>query len=119
MEQETTHGVHAATQTMIDHVKEYVHTRIEILKLTAIDKTAKVAGTLVLFATLFLLFIMVLVLASVGLALCINQMTDNSSYGFFIVAGIYLLIGVIVYAAREKVIVSNISNAVIKHLSEE
>ena len=53
-----------------------------------------------------------------GLALWLGNVLDSRPAGFFIVAGFFLLILILVFALRKKVIVPLIRNAIISKVYE-
>jgi hypothetical protein len=108
----------ASTQQLKDHVGEYVNTYIQITK-AKVTQTASTAasgaaiGIAALFFGLFFLFFLFC-----GLALWIGDMMDNRHAGFFIVAGFFALLLVLIFALRKKVIVPKIQNAIISKVYE-
>jgi hypothetical protein len=107
------------TEELISHLKEYLHTVAELIKLKVIDKMAKGLSSLAVSLVLLMLFTWVIILVSIGASLWISvQMGDRFS-GFFIVAGIYLVIAVIIYFMRENMIRKNVLNKLVDHLTNE
>jgi LPXTG-motif cell wall-anchored protein len=88
--------------------KSYVKTRIELWKLSLLEKISK-AGTFFLVA-----FIMVIIIAfclifiSLAFAFWYGQMTGDLATGFLILAGFYLLLGLILILARKRIILTPI-----------
>ena len=77
---------------MIDHLVEFVETRLEILKLDFKEESVRVIAKLltgaliVLFSTLFFIFF------SVMIAIILNEALESSYLGYAILAGFFLLI---------------------------
>ena len=77
---------------MIDHMVEFVETRLEILKLDLKEESVRVIAKLltgsliVLFSTLFFIFF------SVAIAIILNQALDSEYLGFAILAAFFLII---------------------------
>ncbi len=106
-------------EELADNIKQYVNTRIDAAKLTAAEKTSAVIANLIaglIVATVFMFFI---VFASIALAIFLGVWIGKAWAGFLIVAGLYLLIGVFVWTAKEKLIRMPIMNALIKQLFGE
>ena len=55
---------------------------------------------------------------NIGLALLIGQLLGRAYYGFFIIAGFYIIIGIILLAFRNKWLKTPIANAMIKKMME-
>ncbi|WP_205512341.1 phage holin family protein [Longitalea arenae] len=99
-----------------DHVKEYVNTRIEIAKLRIAEKTSLVVGNFIAVGIIALLFLFVLLFGSIAGAWALSDWIGKPYAGFLIVAGIYMLLGIIVWVARGKLIRFPVMNAIIRML---
>ena len=62
------------------------------------------------------IFCVVFICITIGLALWIGDAIGAAYYGFFIVGGAYLLIGLVLYSVRGKLIKGYISNKLIKEM---
>ncbi len=107
-------NIFAKAEEMADNVKEYVNTRIESAKLSIAEKTSKlvanVMAAIMLAAIIFLFFLF----AGIALSLVLGEWLDNTWAGFLLVAALYLLVGIIIWTGREKLIRLPIMNALIK-----
>jgi hypothetical protein len=100
-------------KTLTGQVKDYVQTRIDIAKLTAVKSGSEAAGNAALYLLLAVVGLFFLMFASIGAGFAVGHAINSNFGGFMIVAGFYLLLGIIIYAFRAKLIVSPITNAVI------
>ncbi|MGG9960814.1 phage holin family protein [Ferruginibacter sp. SUN106] len=106
----------AKAEELAGTIKEYINTTIESAKLNAAEKSsALIANTMarVLAAMVFIFFI---VFAGIALALGLGEWLNKTWAGFLIVAFLYLLLGVLLWTAREKLLRLPIMNAFIKQL---
>jgi hypothetical protein len=109
----------AKVEELADTVKDYVNTRIESVKLKVAEKSAAVISNMIaglIVAGFFMLFI---VFSSIALAFGLGEWIGKTWAGFLIVAGLYLVIGIIVWFARIKLIRLPLMNAFIKQLFSE
>ena len=104
--------------SLIDRVKIYVETRIDLLKLKAIDKSSSFLSLMVSMIIVILMSFIFIILLSVGVALLLGEMLGKAYYGFFIVAGFYLLVGFMLFAFRNKWMKTPIANSMIKNLTD-
>ena len=104
----------AKMEELTDSVKEYVNTRIASVKLSVAEKSSALVANLVAGMLVAAVFLFFLIFAGIALALVLSEWTGKLWAGFLIVAGIYLLIGIIVWIAREKIIRLPVMNALIK-----
>lgn len=98
--------------------KDYVSTRIDLFKLKSINKASTVFSMTV--TTLFLIGVCLLVLLflSFGLAFYLGSVTGAMHYGFFIIAGIYVVAGFFFYLFRKTLLKTPFSNWLIRHLMD-
>jgi len=97
-------------------VKEYVNTRVDSVKLSAAEKTSLIISDLVAGAIVAVVFLFVLAFASIAGAMALSAWIGKPWSGFLIVAGIYLLIGIITWSAKERMIRIPVMNNIIQQL---
>jgi hypothetical protein len=100
-------------ETLVGRIELYGKTSYELSKLKSLEATTIIVSTLlsklgfVVMLALFGLFL------NVGIALMLGDVLGKSYYGFFIVAGFYLIAGVIFYFFLHRWIKKPISNLII------
>lgn len=103
-------------QSLLDRTKDYVETRLELIKLKAIDKSADVisstASALVMIVSLLFFFIFL----NIGLGLLLGELIGKSYYGFFILAALYLITGLLFKSMGDKWVKNPVSAVLIKKL---
>jgi|SRR5450432_3415088 hypothetical protein len=103
-------------KTLIDKSKDYLDTKIELTRLKTIDKSADVLSTVVVTVSILFVSAVLILFASLGLALLIGKMLGAYHYGFFIMAGFYAIILLVIYVKREKWIKTPIANELINKM---
>ena len=103
-------------EELIDHVKDCVDTKSKILMLKATDKASSVSGMAVSYMIFFFLLAIIFVLLSIGAAIWISARMNDSFSGFFIVAGGYAVLLLILFIGREAFIKRPVANKVISEL---
>jgi len=91
-------------EDIFSDAKEYIDTRIEYVKLSALEKGAKIFADLITNAAVIICFVLAFLFASFTLALYLSEVFGSYSAGFGCVAGIYLLLSIIVYLTKDKYI---------------
>jgi hypothetical protein len=106
-------------QTTIRHIEDFVskagdlaETKAELWKLGATEKISATISSLLSVIAISMLMGLAIIILSFGIAYWIGSEMGVLSYGFFIVGGFYILIGVLVYIFRDKWIKTPISNLV-------
>lgn len=103
-------------KSLIDKSKDYLETKIELTKLKTIDKSADVLSAVVVKVSMLFVTIILILFLSVGLALLIGTLLGAYHYGFFIMAGFYAIILLVIYVKREKWIKTPIANELINKM---
>jgi short subunit fatty acids transporter len=103
-------------ESLLDKAKEYAVTTIELARLKAVDKAADVVSSFlpvlmfIIFMATFLLFL------NLGLSLWLGEILGRTFYGFFIVSGFYLLVGIIIRFLFYNSIKRMIGDYFVKHV---
>ncbi|HCA10093.1 MULTISPECIES: phage holin family protein [unclassified Chryseobacterium] len=101
---------------MIETIKEYASKRIDLLKIEATEKSSLSAGLITYFVVLLVAFTFFIILFNFGIAFLIGKALDNTSYGFLIVAGFYVIVMAFIIAFKNK-LVNMVADQVIKFLN--
>jgi len=99
-------------------LKDYADTRLDLIKLKGINKVSGFLSTLIVSIVLIVLLFLVLICISVGLALLIGSWLGHYYWGFFILGAIYIIIGLVLFSSRNKVLKEPVSNLLIKELMD-
>ena len=101
-------------ESLIGNSKEYAETRLNLIKLKAVDKSSDLVSSILMFLPLIIIFLLVFFLLNIGIALLIGDLVGRASWGFLILTGIYLITGVILFSARNKILKVPIANMLIR-----
>ena len=88
--------------SLIENITGYVETRIELLKLDMKEELSKGLAKALVYVVIVALITLFILLISMAVAYKIAESVGTSG-GFAIVAGIYLLLGLLVYAFRNSI----------------
>ncbi|KAA9042195.1 phage holin family protein [Ginsengibacter hankyongi] len=103
-------------EDLYQKLSEYADVRINLFKLKSINKISGFMSSVVTIVILIILFGAVLLCLTVGAGFLIGEWVGKVYYGFFIVGAIYLIIGLVIYSMRDKLIKTKVSNKLIKDL---
>ncbi len=84
-------------ESLFEKAEAYAKTNLNLFKLKAIDKSADAVSTIVSTLAVIIFILLTTIMLSIGLALWIGELIGKSYYGFFIVAGFYVLIALILH----------------------
>jgi hypothetical protein len=88
--------------SLIESITGYVETRIELLKMEVKEEVSKGVAKALVYVVIVALVTLFILLISMAGAYKIAEWVGTSG-GFAIVAGVYLLIGLLVYAFRSSI----------------
>jgi len=112
-------GIFSSFKGLIEQAKEYVNTTISIAKLEVARKASLIISNLIALLSSSVLFVLFVLFGSIAGALALSSWIGKSYAGFLIVAGFYMLIGIITWSNREKLIRRPILNSLIKEFFKE
>lgn len=101
---------------LLSDAGDYIETRTTLWKLKAIESLSDVSGELVSGMGMIVISSFVIIIFSIGISLLIGDWVGKSYYGFFIVGGIYTMIGLILYARRGQWLKEPFSNMLIRKI---
>jgi ABC-type multidrug transport system fused ATPase/permease subunit len=88
--------------SLIEHLTGFVETRIELMKVEVKEELVRVLSRTLVFLVILSVFTLFILLFSLAVSYKLGETLGNFG-GFAIVAGFYLLIGLVVLAFREKI----------------
>jgi hypothetical protein len=106
-------------EKLTDNVKEYLQTRQELIFLKVTEKVSNIGSYALSGLVIGVLTLMFVLFISIAGAMYFSSRLGNPYSGFFIVAGIYLLLLVIVAVFKKKMIVKPVRNKIIKEIFDD
>ena len=104
---------------LIDHAEQYFQTRQELSKMIAAEKSSVIISSVVSNLAIAFIFFFVFLFASIALAYGLSQAIGEAFAGFLIVAFLYFILGIILFAMRDRLIKTPITNTIIKSFFKE
>ncbi len=102
-----------STSRLKDHVGEYVKATVELAKAKAAKGASNAAAGAAIGVVSLILGLFFLAFLFTALAWWLADLLHSPALGFLCVAGLFLLLIVLIFALRKKVIVPLIRNAII------
>ncbi len=101
-------------EELVSDAKSYVDTRLEYIHLKSVEKGSKLFSDLITNTVVVVCFLLAFILGTITLALYLAEVFGSYVAGFGCVAGIYLLLSIIVFIAKDKFIERLLVNMFIK-----
>ncbi len=89
---------------IIEQIKEYVETRIRLVKYKVIDQATAIIANAIAYAIVAVLGLIILLFASITLALFLGSVFGSDWAGFGCVTLIYIILAVLVLVLKAKYI---------------
>jgi len=101
-------------ESLFANAGDYIESKAELWKLKMVDKTSEAVSSIAEKVIIFFMAIMFLILFNIALALLIGYWLGNSFYGFFIMAALYGIAGLLVHSFKDKWIKTPVTNSLIE-----
>lgn len=105
-------------EALSDDLKAYFNTHVELVKLQALDHSSSLGARIVSGVIIGAVIMLFVVFASTCLALYLSVLLGAYYIGFGIVAGIYLIAGIVFFASRKKILVDPIRDMIVARAME-
>lgn len=106
-------------EELTDSLKSYVTTNFELIKYQAIERATVIVADLVTNILVGLLLLFFLFFISLWASFYISALLGDNYSGIAIVAGFYLLIGLILFLVRKKMIIKPFRNVIVRNIFQE
>jgi len=103
-------------ESLFEKTGDYLETRVDLYKLKAVDTSSDMLSSLLSKLIVLFVFSLFIVIVNIGIALLLGELMGKSYYGFFVVAGFYLITGLIFYSMRKKWFKEPIADKLIEKL---
>jgi hypothetical protein len=101
---------------LLSDAGDFIETRTTLWKYKSIESLADVSGELVSGLGLIVIASFIIIIFSIGFALLLGDWVGKTYYGFFIMGGFYVLLGLIIFAGRRKWLKEPFSNMLIRKI---
>jgi hypothetical protein len=101
------------------HLKQYVRTTIEIIKLELIERSIIISSYILLQVIRWMLFTIALLILTIALGFYISDYLNDYIAGFGFIGTIYLLIAMILSILNQRKIEKAIQNKILNNLFNE
>ena len=100
--------------SLFDNLTSYIDTKVDIIKLKLIQKTTDVISSIVSRIAILSIAFMAIMLINIGAGLWLGNLLGKNYYGFFALAGFYIIVILILNNSKGKLIKGPVAAAIIK-----
>ena len=101
-------------EEIINEVKSYVGTTVELYRMKASEKGAEIASLAIINIVLGILASLILLFLSLALALVLSAWLGKMYLGFLLVAGLYTVLGIIILLTKDKWLKGSLTDSIIR-----
>jgi hypothetical protein len=101
-------------ESLFERVEVYAKTTYELSKLKLLQTTINVVNTVIPRISVIIMISLFALVLNIGIALLLGELLGKSYYGFFIVAGFYLVAAIVLHLFLHKWIKKPVSDLIIK-----
>jgi membrane-associated HD superfamily phosphohydrolase len=101
-------------EALYEKSEQYAKTAIQLAKLKSLDTTTVVVTAMISRLSVIVMMSLFVLVLNIGIALYLGEVLGKVYYGFFIIAGFYLLCGLILHFFLQKWIQKPLSDFIIK-----
>ncbi|MEO6637467.1 MAG: hypothetical protein ABIN25_04280 [Ginsengibacter sp.] len=105
-------------EELFSKLKDYAETKVDLVKLIAINKVSGFMSTVISMIILLMILFTTILCITIGLAIWIGYLLGAVYYGFFIIAALYLIIGLVLYSRRGSILKNPVSDRLIKEMMD-
>ncbi len=103
-------------ESLYEDAGNYLDTKIELLKLKAVDKTTDLTSSLIARICMLVTVMFAIIIFSIGLSLWIGEIVGKVYLGFFIVAAVYFVLALLLKLFKKSWIKEPLSSMLIKKM---
>jgi len=109
-------GPVSSIESLFERIEVYVKTTLELSKLRLLEASIRVITAVAARLTVLVFIFLFALIFNLGIALWLGDLLGKVYYGFFIVAGFYLLFGIIFHFFLHGWIKGSISRLIINQV---
>jgi hypothetical protein len=106
-------------EELINKLKEHLNTRMELGKLTLIEKGVLLFANLITDGLVIVFLILAFLFTSLAFGFYFSELLGNTFSGFFVVALFYFIVALIIYLIKDKYLEKPIINGMIKKIFKD
>jgi hypothetical protein len=117
-EKTKTEGIKENASDLVDHVTDFLETYYQYISVNVAQKSINLVSGAINFVVIIFLCLLVVSFTGFGLAWWLGTVIDNRAGGFFIVAGLYLIVMLALILMRKKLIFPFLRNIMTRKIYE-
>lgn len=105
-------------EELIEKLKLYSVNTIDLIKLETVERSSALLSNLISRVIIGVIAILFAFFLSLGICFYLSELFGNNYLGFGVVAGFYLLLGIVLIIGRKKLLINPIRERIIQEMLE-
>ena len=105
-----------AIVSLVESARDYLETRVDLLKLKAVDKSADITSSVVSGLVILVITIFGILILNIGISFWLGHLLGEVWYGFFALGGFYVLVAAVLIIFRSKWLKVPLNDSIIKKM---
>jgi len=101
---------------LFEKAGDHLETRLDLLKLQAINKSSEVTSSILSVVALLVIGIFAITILNIGLGLWIGELLGKTYLGFFVLGGFYTVVAILVHLFRHTWLKQPVTSMFIKKM---
>lgn len=110
---------HGKIEELTENIKSYINTNIELIKYQAIERATVIMADTVTYVVIGLFMLLFVFFISLWACFYLSSLFDNNHTGIAIVAGFYLLLGLILFMVRKKMVIKPLRDKIVNKMFQK
>jgi len=106
-------------EELTENLKSYLSTNFELIKYQGIERTSVIIADLAVNILVGLILLLFVFFISLWACFYLSTLLGDNYSGIAIVAGFYLLLGLLLYTVRKKLIIKPLRNKIIRNILQK
>ena len=102
--------------SFFESANDYLETRMDLLKLKAVDKSSDIISSLVSSVVVFVILIFGVFILNIGLSIWLGNVMGQVWYGFVVVGSFYTLAAILLIVFKAKWVKGSLTDIFIKKM---
>ncbi len=108
-----------AIEELFEKAKQFGKTSLELYKLKAIDVSVELISSMLSRMVIYLTVAFFILMLAIGSALCIGEELGKTYYGFFVIAGCFVMLAVLLNFTCIKLIKRYYGNTILSQILKQ
>jgi len=110
---------HGKIEELTENIKSYVNTNFELIKYQAVERATVMIADTVTYVLVGLFFLFFIFFLSLWACFYLSSLFNNNYTGIAIVAGFYLLLGLVLFLVRKNMVIKPLRNKIVNKLFQK